>query len=259
MNAEMLYEELEAPPAAGSLAVCYWRFRLGDDVAGPVEHVIVPDGVTSLSVAVSAAGGSPLLCAGPTRVAHSVQVAGGVAYAGVRLRAAAGAAMLGVGGSALRGHIGPWTAGDNRLGGLREALAELAGTGSTQAADAILVRLARELDVDEAVARAAQLLIDSGGRARIAEAADAAGLSERQLRRRFFDVVGLTPKEFAGVRRLREACIRAVAEHETWASAAAGADYADQAHLSREVRGAFDQTPRRVAKYLRRIDHRFVG
>ncbi|MDG2522766.1 helix-turn-helix domain-containing protein [Caulobacter segnis] len=259
MNDEMLYEELEVPPAARGLAICYWRFRLGDDVAGPVEHVIVPDGVTSLSVAVAATGASPLLCAGPTRIAHSVQVQAGVVYGGVRLAPAAGAAVLGVHGSTLRGHIGPWVGGDNRLGGLREALVELARTGVTQAADMLLTQWAKTLSTDEAVGRAADLLIDSGGRARIADAADASGLSERQLRRRFFDVAGLTPKEFAGVRRLREACIRAVAEHETWASAAAGADYADQAHLSREVRSAFDQTPRRIAKHLRRIDHRFLG
>ncbi len=259
MNADMLYEERDTPAAARGLAVCYWRFQLGPGIGGPVEHVIVPDGVTSLSVAVSEAGASPLLCAGPTRIAHSVQVHGGVVYAGVRLAPAAAAVLLEVGGPDLRGHIGPWRGGDNRLAELAAALVKLARTKVSDAADEGLLDRARDLRIDQAASCVAQALIESGGRGRIADLAAGAGLSERQLRRRFFDVVGLTPKEFAGVRRLREACIRAVAEHDTWAVAAVEADYADQAHLSREVRAAFDQTPRRVARYLRRIDHRFVG
>ncbi|WP_269716182.1 helix-turn-helix domain-containing protein [Caulobacter sp. NIBR2454] len=259
MNADMLYEELEVATAARSIAACYWRFHLGAGAPESVEHVIVPDGTTSLSVAVSPMGASPLLCAGPTRAAHVVQVHAGVFYGGVRLTPAAGAALLGVDGPSLRGRIGPWLGGDNQLGGLACALVELARTGATGPADAVLSELAIGVRLDPAAASVAQDLIDKGGRGRIGDLAGETGLSERQLRRRFFEAVGLTPKEFAGIRRLREACILAAADHETWATAAAAADYADQAHLSRDVRTAFAQTPRRVARYLRRIEHRFVA
>ncbi|MFP8963898.1 helix-turn-helix domain-containing protein, partial [Streptomyces nanhaiensis] len=69
----------------------------------------------------------------------------------------------------------------------------------------------------------------------VAEVAHGAGLSERQLHRRSLAAFGYGPKTLARVLRFRRA-LRLVRGGVPPASAAAGAGYADQAHLSREVR-----------------------
>lgn len=254
----MRYEELAPGQAGGRIVQSYWRFRMPADAPGPITHVIVPDAMTSLSVAVTPQGMSPLLVAGPTRRAHVSQVQPGMIYAGVRLRPECAGPVLGVGGAALRGLFQPVMPPLSAPDGLAELIADFALTGETGALDARMAELGGGLAPDDAVAVVAAQLVACGGRGQIRDLAVLVGVSERQLRRRFFEAAGMTPKEFAGVRRLREACILAVDAQQSWADAAAAADYADQSHLSREVREAFAQTPRRIASYLRQIDHRFA-
>lgn len=253
----MIYEELRPGSAAAPLVDSYWRFRVADGGVQPVAHVIVPDGMTSLSIAVAAGGSSPLLIAGPTRQAHVTPLQPGLAYAGVRLAPAAAAVLLGVTGTELRGRFGPVQAPLQPPDGLGAVVADFARTGDCAPLDRLLAALAKHTPLDVAIAEVSSRLVADCGRGKIADLAEQVGLGERQLRRRFFEAAGMTPKEFAGVRRLREACTQAVAHQASWAAAAAAADYADQAHLSRSVREAFAATPRRVAKYLRQIEHRF--
>lgn len=254
----MQYDELAPGQAGGRVAQSYWRFRLGADAGGPITHVIVPDAMTSLSVAVTPRGVGPLLVAGPTRRAHVSEVQPGTMYAGVRLRPECAGPVLGVGGSALRGLFQPVMPPLTAPEGIADLIADFARTGEWQALNSRVAELAADLERDAAVAEVAARLVAGGGRGQIRDLAAQVGISERQLRRRFFEAAGMTPKEFAGVRRLREACILAVDAQQSWAAAAAATDYADQSHLSREVREAFAQTPRRIASYLRQIDHRFA-
>ena len=85
---------------------------------------------------------------------------------------------------------------------------------------------------DATLRRVADLL-DEG--LRVADAADAVGLGERQLHRRSLAAFGYGPKVLARIRRLQRAL--AIARGGTaFARTAAEAGYADQAHLAREVR-----------------------
>jgi AraC-like DNA-binding protein len=71
------------------------------------------------------------------------------------------------------------------------------------------------------------------------------GLSVRQLRRRFDDHVGLTPKAFQTVARLQRfrRYMSESAKDTTLARAAAACGYADQAHLAHECRRLASTTP----------------
>jgi AraC-like DNA-binding protein len=253
----MQYKELAPGAGARRLAQSYWRFQLGDEATESAPHVIVPDGMTSLSVAVAAGEMSPLLITGPTRRAHEAVVHPGFVYAGVRLQPECGALLLGVPAAELRGRLQPCLPPMQAPPGLLAALAGYARTGEAGELDSLLAGLGGGVTPDAAVGRVAARLVETGGRGQIRDLAAKVGISERQLRRRFFEASGMTPKEFAGVRRLREACILAVADQHSWAEAAAATDYADQSHLSRDVREAFAQTPRRIARYLSRISHSF--
>jgi AraC-like DNA-binding protein len=79
----------------------------------------------------------------------------------------------------------------------------------------------------------------------VAETADRMGLTSRQLLRVFVANVGLTPKSYQRVLRLH----RFIAEAEQrphLATAAIAAGYADQAHLTRELRDLTGLTPGRL-------------
>ena len=74
--------------------------------------------------------------------------------------------------------------------------------------------------------------------AQIGHVAEAAGLSAGHFTRLFQEEVGLTPKQFARVRRFRTVLRRArtahTAQRVNWAQLAADCGYYDQAHLIKE-------------------------
>lgn len=94
----------------------------------------------------------------------------------------------------------------------------------------------------------ARLLAKSGGRIAIARLADRAGLSARQLQRRFLRDVGVSPKFYGRLTRFDAAlAARNRQPDQTWAQIAAEAGYADEAHLSREARAMCGMTPQTFA------------
>jgi len=106
------------------------------------------------------------------------------------------------------------------------------------------------------VTAAVRLIEESQGRAKVSEIAEAVNLSVRQLERRFRAVSGLTPKQFARVRRVRATALALVEEGEiSWASRAAEMGYADQSHLTREFVTVTGRSPVTFAEDLARIKH----
>ena len=87
-------------------------------------------------------------------------------------------------------------------------------------------------------------LVASGGRARIEDVARAIGWSRRHLATRFGAELGLPPKAYARVLRFERvvAALRGP-DPPPLAALAAATGYADQAHLTREVRAFAGTTP----------------
>lgn len=91
--------------------------------------------------------------------------------------------------------------------------------------------------------RAVGLVRRAGGREPIGLLARQAGLSRRQLERRFRRDIGLAPKTFARIERFQQ-LLRALPTGEPrWAEAACAAGLSDQAHLVREFRDFTGLTP----------------
>ncbi|WP_224363296.1 helix-turn-helix domain-containing protein [Hyalangium versicolor] len=114
--------------------------------------------------------------------------------------------------------------------------------------DALSERLCRG-DVFEpasayVVRRAIRAITDAVELPRVSVLARGLGVSERQLRRAFDEVVGVGPKEFVRVVRFQRA-LRASARVATpdWGAIAAAVGYYDQAHLITEFRGLTGVTP----------------
>lgn len=90
---------------------------------------------------------------------------------------------------------------------------------------------------DELLRDAITLLSD--GREGVATAAHRLNVSECHLRTLFLDGVGLSPKHFARIDRLRTV----LAEERPWADLAADAGYYDQSHLTGEFRRLMGVSP----------------
>jgi AraC-like DNA-binding protein len=74
------------------------------------------------------------------------------------------------------------------------------------------------------------------------------GVSERTLHRGFLDWVGAAPKPFLRALRVREAASRTTQGPRALAEIAAELGFADQAHLSREMRELWGATPARLRR-----------
>ena len=181
------------------------------------------------------------MIAGPDSEAWTSRTRPGELIVGARLLPGAGGAAFGVPLAELRNARVPADAlGVDPRGRLNGAL----DPGAAPAALAgMALALVAAAPPDPAVQAAVVRLLDSSQR--VDELATALGFSERQLRRRFLAAVGYGPKTLQRVLRLRRflAAAGLGAGFDGLAAVAAGAGYADQAHLARECRALTGLTP----------------
>jgi AraC-like DNA-binding protein len=217
------------------LISCTWE----QFIDAPHEQRIVPDACVDLIWS-----GHRLSIAGPDTRARVAALVPGTRIVGVRLRPGVAGAALGLPASELCDE-----APDARdvLG--RKAIealqAELQAGGDPHAIlrRAVEVRARRAPDPLVGAAVAALDRPD----ARVAEVADALGLSARQLQRRVADAVGYGPKTLARVLRFRR--LQALtASDRTLVELALDAGYADQAHMTAEVTRLAGLSPVRFLK-----------
>ncbi|WP_067180262.1 helix-turn-helix domain-containing protein [Microtetraspora niveoalba] len=203
-----------------------WR-RPGASPGTPLR--ILPDGCMDLLWV-----GGELLVTGPDPVAHVTTGTGDPGgYTGVRFAPGTAPAFLGVPADELRGLRVPladlWPRAEvRRLAGRVHA----APRPGAALEELVLSRLGAGDPPDPAVPGVVAML--RAGTA-VADVAHAVGLSERQLRRRCLPAFGYGPKTLMRILRMD----RAVALARTGlphAAVAARTGYADQAHLSREVK-----------------------
>jgi AraC-like DNA-binding protein len=228
----MSYREHAPGAALARWLRCGWE-RSGEGGA-PVR--VVPDGCIDI-VWTDDVG---LHVVGANTTAFLVDVPAGVRVAGVRMRAGAGSALLGVDAAALRDArvgLGEIWCADGGL--IEERVAQ-----SPDPLDALLQALAerapRTPPPDPLVRAAVTRLHEP--RTRVELLARELEVSARQLRRRFEAAVGYGPKRLARVLRLERALAAARAGEEL-ALVAAGAGYADQPHFAHECRALTGVAP----------------
>ena len=112
---------------------------------------------------------------------------------------------------------------------------------------ALIGRLADAGESDKATSAAIRWLARHP-RSRVEELSRWLGFSSRQIQRRFTMAVGYGPKLFQSVLRFQRLLNLAARAQVRWnlAQLAASADYADQAHMAREVK-RFSGSPPSVA------------
>jgi AraC-like DNA-binding protein len=226
LNEPDIYREWAPPPGWAHAVVCCWEQQVG---ARRVQRVL-PDGHADLLIydsgLIEAVGlydevALPLLAAG-TRVR------------GIRLQPAAVASAFRTAASVMRNHSVP---ADAVLGS--RAARRLA---DPQGLDAWVRSIERSQRASVAVDLLATRPVD--------RVAAQLGVTGRQLRRIVLAEVGLAPKLYQQVVRLQH-FVRATDTGMPLAAAAAKAGYADQAHMTRDVRRFSGLTPARLTQQRR--------
>ena len=114
-------------------------------------------------------------------------------------------------------------------------------------------------DDDPSIVRCVTWLEREKGRVTIEDLVDASTLGRRQLERRFRDVVGLSPRLFANVLRLRSVFDALEANPAAgWTDAALAAGYFDQSHLIRDFRRFVGCTPAQFVASARGLEKALV-
>lgn len=110
--------------------------------------------------------------------------------------------------------------------------------------------------VDAFVVRGVRAMVESKGQLPIGEITRGLGIGERQFQRLFRRQVGLTPKQFSRIRRLRAAMVNAIKlDPADWSSVACEHGFADQAHLTREFSHLAGLPPTTFQQRVSVIDH----
>ena len=237
----------------------FWTFDVVQAPHERFEHHVWPDGCVSVLIASRPGAPAIALVSGAHAGPLTVPIVGCVSYRGVRFRPEAGAAVLGVETTSVSGRSQPLltVCRDD------ETLARRVGEPDTHREGlrrlrAWVRRRVEDVPLDVLVGRAVETLTETHGQAPIASLAAALGIGVRQLERRFQRTVGVSPKQFARIRRMRS-LIAAVLDHRaSWVSRAADHGYADQAHCTRELSRLTGLSPRVLESRVRAIEHHGV-
>jgi AraC-like DNA-binding protein len=222
-----MYAEREAPLAGGVL----WTSAAESDR----EFRIFPDGCMDLIWT-----GHELLIAGPDTGPQVGVLRRGEALTGLRFAPGTGPRVLGLPGHEVRDQRVPldavWDIALVRR--LTEQFAVSSAPG--RLLQELSAGLLAQADPPDPVV--AQVLAELRAGGSVAAGAARIGLSERQLHRRCADAFGYGMKTLARVLRMQRA-VRLVAASTPLAVVAADTGYADQAHLTREVKALTGVTP----------------
>ena len=237
-----MYREWAPPAPLRHAVACLWVRQVPDGDPGPI--VVVPDACSDLIWQTNRGA----FVAGPDTGAVTSTSSPGTVLVGVRFRP-------GAGGPALRTPLHELRDRRVELGDLLPGLGRtLDDSLSPDGALSRLVEAAAHLvdagPPDPMVQDVARRLADP--RAQVRALARDVAVSERHLRRRCHDTVGYGPKTLQRVLRFRRFLAAAASpDASDLARMAAGAGYADQAHLTRECRDLAGETPAELARSAR--------
>lgn len=256
--APMYYHEFDPPPALCEHVASFWGVEVGEVEQGHL-HQVIPDGCVGVVASYRADGDTRLTLQGPRLDPLWIPVGNTDRFWGVRFWPDAGPVVL---RSLARSLLGVLRPADELFGpsagALATRLAECRDATAASAAwsEALGPMVVRCPPLDPVVRAAVLAIVAARGEAPLGELALAVRLSPRQLQRRFSAAVGLSPKQFARVRRVRSALQHLVSETPmSWSAVAADLGFADQAHLIREFGALSGLTPVAVAERVRRIGH----
>ncbi len=254
----MFYREIAPSTDLRNLILSFWEFRVPSGIASPIEHEIFPDGCVSLYYfrnlqrGINVVGLSSLQTETITR-----HVSAGDIFWGMRISPAACSSLLRVDPMALEEN-GPFQLEkfSHLLSGLSDALRAVESIDAAATVFETRVRHLTDVAIDGSVATAVSIIDELNGELRIDQLAKDVGLSPRQLQRRFKKSSGLSPKQYARIRRIRATAAILVENADVhWADRALEMGFSDQSHMAHEFKAVTKRSPRSFAEKLAAIEH----
>jgi AraC-like DNA-binding protein len=235
------YAEQPSPPGLADWVQCLWSFDARNYPGEVYDHHVPPDGCVSLLVRTrSGEPASPVIILGPRCEPLQVRIEPGICCHGIRFLPHAARQLLADRLDATVGKSGPLLEFDP---GLAESLALEGEHSGEQDCKSWYGRLQQVLpqclssrpEPEPAASRAVEQLVASHGQLPIDALARQLGISLRHLQRVFKHACGLTPKQFARIRRFRAAAAEILRQSpRPWCQVALDSGYSDQSHLTRE-------------------------
>lgn len=253
----MFYREIAPPGRLKDLIFSFWEF-LGPEIsAAPVVFEAFPDGCVSIFYYRNSISGKNHCGLTPLHLKATVRpISGGDVFWGMRIFPAACASVLGV-DPANMDIGGQFPAGDfsHLTAGLAEAL-----RFASSLEDAVEIFAAKieslSVKIDKRIAAAVRTIVKCDGEIRIDQLARAVDISPRQLQRLFRKQTGMSPKQFARIRRIRAAASVLVdGKPVNWADRALETGFSDQSHLANEFSSVTKNSPSAFARKIRSIRH----
>ena len=234
------YTEYPPPPRLRPYVACFWRSSTRDLVR---ETTILPDGCIDL---IWQSDREPFI-AGPMTIPASTTAGQGETTLGIRFRPGAAATLLGVSAAELRDltvDVSRLWSQEGRRKARDLALANAAGLSLHDAASLVDTLRRQTGPGDRLISDACAWFARHPGTT-AADFIARSGLSERHARRRFQEHVGYGPKTLQRILRMQHVLwlMSRPAPPHSLASLAQAAGYADQAHLTREMRALTGQLP----------------
>lgn len=266
----MLFREILPDSALRSHIQSYWEFDATALDGEPFIHHVVPDGCISLvflwtptpSHSENQVAAPTLVLLGPRLTELQIPIHPGRKWWGIRFWPDAAGAIFRTQAKLFKDQLGPASHFIPTLSSPIERL--FSGQTILEGALPALNTFWKEhielsMPLDPIVRACVKVIIHVEGQIVVSEIAHQLELSERQLTRRFQNAVGLMPKQFARIRRLRSSA-SAVLEKSTpkWSRIAMELGYADQAHMTREFSELVGLSPKKFQARIARIEHRDV-
>jgi len=227
------YREFLPPPALTEFLVCFWTQNINSS-SGYLQRVL-PDGCVDMTVM----NDVPMVI-GPWTESFVASLAPGTAIIGARFRPGIAPVLLGIPASELLNQSLPlrevWA--KSHAARFAEIPASHGLSSQLKAMETVLTHCIANAPQVDKIAKAAIEWIARHPHGHVEDLSRCLGLSSRHLQRRFAAAVGYGPKLFQSVLRFQRLLKLASDSpvERNFAQFAAEAEYADQAHMSREVR-----------------------
>ena len=257
----MDYAEYPSPDDLRRHVQCLWVLR--DDAPDTAIQTIWPDGRCELLAELGVPlrlhdsngtirADQPLCFAAQQLGPIRLQATGPVLCLGVRLSPACNGLIAGRQLPALRDQAPELHTLDPAFAdGFHAAARTCTETGSPESLWMLMRSRCADFAPDTLAERAVEALDEAEGDLRISDLAARLGVGLRTLQMRFLDAVGVTPKEYARMRRLQALLHTLDTERASIADAAAHHGYSDQAHATRDLLHWTGTTPARLVRALR--------
>jgi AraC-like DNA-binding protein len=242
-----VYREFTPPSSLKENVLCIWTQTIANSRRSH-SHLVLPDACVDI---VFINNDAPVVV-GPWTESFVADLAAGTTIVGVRFHPGRAPSLLGVPADTLLNQSVPLDVISR--GPLRDRLSRIADEPNLATKRSALVAglfngLPNRSPIDQAVSAAIRWLArDANGH--VQQLSDWIGLSSRQLQRRFSSAVGYGPKTFHSILRFQRVLNLASGEHngKRLADLALQAGYADQAHMTREVRRFSGTQPKQVLR-----------